>query len=149
MTQPTADPMAAPAPPGSGYALRTQGLVKHYGARPALQGLDLAVPQGVVYGFLGPNGAGKTTLMRLLVGLIKPDAGRIEILGQDYDWRQRARLHAVGALVESPTFYICVRYDLCETWWLRSSTERQLFMARYTRSIRSSCVSAAVNGCPA
>jgi ABC-2 type transport system ATP-binding protein len=92
-------------PPGDGFALRTQGLFKRYGARPALQGLDLAVPRGVVYGFLGPNGAGKTTLMRLLVGLIRPDAGRIEILGRPYTWRQRSRLHDIGALVESPTFY--------------------------------------------
>jgi len=85
--------------------LRTRGLVKRYGARPALQGLDLIVPRGVVYGFLGPNGAGKTTLMRLLVGLIRPDAGDIELLGQPYDWRRRERLYDVGALVESPTFY--------------------------------------------
>jgi ABC-2 type transport system ATP-binding protein len=87
------------------FALRTRGLMKRYGARPALQGLDLSVPRGVVYGFLGPNGAGKTTLMRLLVGLIRPDAGEIELLGQPYSWRQRRRLFDVGALVESPTFY--------------------------------------------
>jgi len=92
-------------PPTGSFALRTQGLVKRYGSRPALQGLDLAVPRGVVYGFLGPNGAGKTTLMRLLVGLIRPDSGRIEILGQPYDWRKRGVLHRVGALVESPVFY--------------------------------------------
>jgi ABC-2 type transport system ATP-binding protein len=96
---------AHPVPGVGGFALRTGGLVKHYGSRPALQGLDLAVPRGVVYGFLGPNGAGKTTLMRLLVGLIRPDAGHIEILGQPYTWRQRRRLHDVGALVESPVFY--------------------------------------------
>jgi ABC-2 type transport system ATP-binding protein len=59
----------------------------------------------VVYGFLGPNGAGKTTLMRLLVGLMRPDGGEIEILGQPYTWRDRQRLFRVGALVESPTFY--------------------------------------------
>ena len=106
MTQPLPTPPTAMVPPAAdGFALRTQGLVKSYGARPALQGLDLAVPRGVVYGFLGPNGAGKTTLMRLLVGLIKPNAGRIEILGQPYTWRQRTRLHQVGSLVESPTFY--------------------------------------------
>jgi len=92
-------------PPAGGFALRTQGLVKRYGSRPALQGLDLAVPRGVVYGFLGPNGAGKTTLMRLLVGLIRPDAGHIEILGRPYGWRQRELLHDVGALVEAPVFY--------------------------------------------
>ena len=70
------------------FALRTTGLVKRYGSRTALAGLDLAVPRGVVYGFLGPNGAGKTTLMRLLVGLTRPDAGSIELLGQAVD-RQR------------------------------------------------------------
>ena len=105
MTAPTGSPPVAVPPAGAGFALRTRGLVKRYGAQPALQGLDLAVPRGVVYGFLGPNGAGKTTLMRLLVGLLRPDAGDIEILGQPYTWRQRQRLHDIGALVESPTFY--------------------------------------------
>jgi len=98
-------PTGISAAGGEPFALRTSGLVKRYGSQVALQGLDLAVPQGVVYGFLGPNGAGKTTLMRLLVGLIRPDAGRIEILGQPYDWRRRSLLHAVGALVEAPVFY--------------------------------------------
>ena len=92
-------------PEAGSFALRTVGLKKRYGSRPALRGLDLAVPRGVVYGFLGPNGAGKTTLMRLLVGLMRPDAGSIEILGEPYDWRQRKRLFDIGALVESPTFY--------------------------------------------
>ena len=57
-------------------ALATRGLRKSYGSRLALDGLDLSVPTGVVYGFLGPNGAGKTTTMRLLTGLIHPDARR-------------------------------------------------------------------------
>ena len=105
MTVPPGTPSSVTEPPNSQFALRTRGLVKRYGARPALQGLDLIVPRGVVYGFLGPNGAGKTTLMRLLVGLIRPDAGEIELLGQPYDWRRRERLYRVGALVESPTFY--------------------------------------------
>ncbi|MFV2064579.1 MAG: ATP-binding cassette domain-containing protein [Chloroflexota bacterium] len=99
------EPAAPQVAASDAFALRTRGLMKRYGARPALQGLDLAVPRGVVYGFLGPNGAGKTTLMRLLVGLIRPDAGEIELLGQPYSWRQRQRLFDVGALVETPTFY--------------------------------------------
>ena len=88
-----------------GLALVTRGLVKRYGTRPALAGLDLSVPSGVVYGFLGPNGAGKTTTMRLLTGLIHPDAGSIEVLGLPFGRRDRHRLFEVGALIESPSFY--------------------------------------------
>jgi ABC-2 type transport system ATP-binding protein len=87
------------------FALATHGLRKSYGARTALAGLDLAVPAGVVYGFLGPNGAGKTTTMRLLTGLIHPDAGSIEVLGRPFGRGDRHRLFEVGALVESPAFY--------------------------------------------
>jgi ABC-2 type transport system ATP-binding protein len=86
-------------------ALATRGLQKSYGARTALAGLDLSVPSGVVYGFLGPNGAGKTTTMRLLTGLIHPDAGSIDVLGKPFGRRDRHRLFDVGALIESPAFY--------------------------------------------
>ena len=88
-----------------GIALATRGLQKRYGSRVALAGLDLSVPSGVVYGFLGPNGAGKTTTMRLLTGLITPDAGTIEVLGRPFGRRDRHRLFEVGALIESPSFY--------------------------------------------
>ena len=90
--------------PGT-LALATRGLRKSYGKRLALDGLDLSVPQGVVYGFLGPNGAGKTTTMRLLTGLLHPDAGTIELLGAPFRRGDRQRLFEVGALVESPSFY--------------------------------------------
>ncbi|TMB57246.1 MAG: ATP-binding cassette domain-containing protein, partial [Chloroflexi bacterium] len=86
-------------------ALATRNLRKSYGSRLALDGLDLSVPSGVVYGFLGPNGAGKTTTMRLLTGLIHPDAGDIELLGKPFGRRDRHRLFDVGALIESPSFY--------------------------------------------
>ena len=88
-----------------GVALATQGLAKRYGPRVALDGLDLRVPTGVVYGFLGPNGAGKTTTMRILTGLIRPDAGGVELLGRPFGRRDRHRLFEVGALIESPSFY--------------------------------------------
>src|SRR5882672_5548332 len=88
-----------------GLALATRGLRKRYGSRPALAGLDLSVPSGVVYGFLGPNGAGKTTTMRLLTGLIHPDAGTIEVLGRPFGRGDRRRLFEVGALIEQPSFY--------------------------------------------
>jgi ABC-2 type transport system ATP-binding protein len=90
---------------GSGVALATQGLAKRYGSRVALDGLDLRVPEGVVYGFLGPNGAGKTTTMRILTGLVRPDAGRVELLGRPFGRGDRRRLFEVGALIESPAFY--------------------------------------------
>ena len=88
-----------------GLALATRDLQKSYGSRTALAGLDLSVPAGVVYGFLGPNGAGKTTTMRLLTGLIHPDAGTIEVLGQPFGRGDRRRLFDVGALIETPSFY--------------------------------------------
>jgi len=86
-------------------ALATRALSKSYGSRRALDGLDLTVPTGVVYGFLGPNGAGKTTTMRLLTGLLRPDGGTIEMLGRPFSRSDRHRLFDVGALVESPSFY--------------------------------------------
>ncbi len=90
---------------GSEVALATQGLAKRYGRRVALDGLDLSVPTGVVYGFLGPNGAGKTTTMRILTGLVRPDAGRVELLGRPFGRGDRRRLFDVGALIEAPSFY--------------------------------------------
>ena len=86
-------------------ALATRGLRKSYGSRLALDGLDLSVPTGVVYGFLGPNGAGKTTTMRVLTGLVHPDGGAIEMFGRPFNRRDRRRLFDVGALVETPAFY--------------------------------------------
>ena len=61
--------------------MRAQGLTKFYGSKPALQGLDLDVPQGSFFGFLGPNGAGKTTTIHILIGLLEATAGEVEVLG--------------------------------------------------------------------
>jgi ABC-2 type transport system ATP-binding protein len=89
----------------AGPALAAHGLAKRYGHRVALDGLDLSVPTGVVYGFLGPNGAGKTTTMRILTGLIRADAGKVEVLGRPFGRGDRRRLFEVGALIEAPSFY--------------------------------------------
>ena len=86
-------------------ALATRGLAKRYGDRTALDGLDLSVPSGTVYGFLGPNGAGKTTTMRIVTGLIRPDAGEVELLGRPFRRADRRRLFDVGCLIETPSFY--------------------------------------------
>lgn len=69
-----------------------EGLEKSYGSFKALRGLDLQVAQGEVHGFLGPNGAGKSTTIRVLLGLLKADAGRVELLGGD-PWRDVVDLH--------------------------------------------------------
>jgi ABC transporter DrrB family efflux protein len=69
---------------GSGSpAVRVEGLVKRFGSTTALDGVDLEVPEGIVFGLLGPNGAGKTTLVRILASLLEPYAGRAELLGHD------------------------------------------------------------------
>lgn len=86
-------------------AVATRGLVKSYGRHTALTGLDMSVPSGQVYGFLGPNGSGKTTALRLLTGLLRPNAGAIYLFGQQYSWRDRKRLFRVGSLIETPSFY--------------------------------------------
>jgi ABC-2 type transport system ATP-binding protein len=63
-------------------AVEVDGVVKRFGRQPALNGVDLRVRRGEVYGLLGPNGAGKTTLIRCLVGLVRPDAGTVRVLGR-------------------------------------------------------------------
>lgn len=61
-------------------AIETSGLVKTFGSTRAVDGIDLAVPVGYIYGVLGPNGAGKTTIIRVLATLLRPDAGRAAVL---------------------------------------------------------------------
>jgi ABC-2 type transport system ATP-binding protein len=73
-------------------AIVVEGLTKSYGSFPALRGLDLEVARGEVHGFLGPNGAGKSTTIRVLLGLLRADAGRIEVLGDD-PWHDVVSLH--------------------------------------------------------
>jgi ABC-2 type transport system ATP-binding protein len=73
-------------------AISISGLVKTFGPTRALDGLDLEVRTGEVHGFLGPNGAGKTTTIRVLLGLLRADAGRAELLGGD-PWRDAVALH--------------------------------------------------------
>ncbi len=85
--------------------IRTSHLRKHYGRTTALRGLDLDLFAGEVFGFLGPNGAGKTTTVKLLLGLLRPTAGSIELFGEPLPRNERKLLRSVGAIVEAPAFY--------------------------------------------
>jgi ABC-2 type transport system ATP-binding protein len=86
-------------------AIETAGLAKSFGGTPAVDGIDLQVPIGSVYGFLGPNGSGKTTTIRVLLGLINPSAGSWNLLGEPMPNASMRVLPKVGALVEGPAFY--------------------------------------------
>jgi len=86
-------------------AVRTAGLTKRFGSHAAVDGIDLVVPAGAVYGFLGPNGSGKTTTIRMLLGLVAPTRGDIVLLGSPVPARVVDALPRVGALVEGPAFH--------------------------------------------
>jgi ABC-2 type transport system ATP-binding protein len=85
--------------------IRTSGLVKRYGRVRAVDGIDLDVREGDVYGFLGANGSGKTTTVRMLLGLVLPTAGEVELLGGRMPRAARRVLPRVGALIEAPAAY--------------------------------------------
>ena len=80
----------------------TRSLTKRFGSTVAVNEVDLSVREGDRYGFLGPNGSGKTTLVRMLLGLVYPTGGEIELLGHPVPRRVRSALPEVGALVETP-----------------------------------------------
>jgi ABC-2 type transport system ATP-binding protein len=86
-------------------AVATSALTKTFGAQVAVDGLDLLVPTGAVYGFLGPNGSGKTTTIRMLLGLVTPTSGTVELLGEQMPARSGSVLPRVGSLVEGPAFH--------------------------------------------
>jgi len=86
-------------------AVRAEGLTKHYGTLTAVDGISVEVAEGEVYGILGPNGAGKTTFLRMLFGLVRPDAGVLEVFGRSWARDGTATLDGVSGFIESPRFY--------------------------------------------
>lgn len=107
---------------GSTPAVETRGLTKRYrGGQLAVDGLNLLVPRGSVFGFLGPNGSGKTTTIRMLMGLIEPTSGAARLLGASMPRASRQVLPKVGALIEGPALYgflsgrdNLIRYDAAD-----------------------------------
>jgi ABC-2 type transport system ATP-binding protein len=88
-----------------GAVIVTRGLVKRYGRLRAVDGIDLDVRTGDIYGFLGANGSGKTTTVRMLLGLVLPTSGEIELLGARMPRAGRRVLPRVGSLIEGPAHY--------------------------------------------
>src|SRR5262249_14980269 len=97
-------PMRAPDEHTPKLAIRTRQLTKTYGPRNAVNSMNLEVPMGVVAGFVGPNGAGKTTTIRMLLALITPTSGSVEVLGIPSS-DPSGYLPRVGAMIEGPAFY--------------------------------------------
>lgn len=84
----------------------TDNLSKEYDGVYRVQELDIRIKEGDIYGFLGPNGAGKSTTMKMLLGLVKPTSGTIEIMGKPFNEKNRRDiLSSVGSLIESPSYY--------------------------------------------
>ena len=105
----TAESPSRPAPtsrhPAESPAIEITGLAKRFGDAVALDGIDLAVSHGSVFGFLGPNGAGKTTALRILTGLARPTAGAARILGADVSAAGNVVRSQIGYLPDVPGFY--------------------------------------------
>ena len=86
--------------------IKTTNLCKEYDKTMRVNNLNLKVNKGEVYGFLGPNGAGKSTTLKMLLGLVKPTNGKIEILNKEFNDKNRISiLKNIGALIESPSYY--------------------------------------------
>jgi ABC-2 type transport system ATP-binding protein len=99
------EPVTAGSTPVPGLAARTRGLRKTYGSTVAVDRVDLDLPEGAVLGMLGPNGSGKTTTIRMLLGLVRPTEGEVELLGRPLPDGVGLALPHVGALVEGPGFH--------------------------------------------
>lgn len=88
------------------YVVETFDLTKQYAGHRAVDQVSLSVPEGCVYGFIGPNGAGKSTTMKMLLGLLKPSGGTIQLLGRQMNGQNRLQLlRRTGSLIESPSCY--------------------------------------------
>jgi ABC-2 type transport system ATP-binding protein len=85
--------------------IRLTNLTKRYGSFTAVDGIDLEVPSGELFGFLGPNGAGKTTTLRMIAGILKPTSGRVEIGGDDLERKPRKAKTRMGFIPDRPFVY--------------------------------------------
>lgn len=87
------------------YILRTTNLSKKFKDKEVIENVNMNVKKGEIYGFLGPNGAGKTTIMKMVVNLIKPSVGEIEVFGKKLTDKSYETLKRMGSIIEYPVFY--------------------------------------------
>lgn len=86
--------------------VKTNGLTKQYGENLCVSNLNMSVKEGAIYGFLGPNGAGKSTTLKMLLGLVHPTKGEIDLFGKRLHAKSRMEiLREIGSLIESPSYY--------------------------------------------
>ncbi|HEV7207171.1 MAG TPA: ATP-binding cassette domain-containing protein [Mycobacteriales bacterium] len=136
MTATAATRAVPPATDQTAPAIQTYGLTKRFGRHLAVNDIDLMVPTGSVFGFLGPNGSGKTTTIRMLLGLITPNAGQVDLLGLRMPRGAPRALPRVGSLVEGPAFHPYLsgldnlrRLDACDATTAPASRARRITAA--------------------
>ncbi|UPT68575.1 MAG: ABC transporter ATP-binding protein [Sphingobacteriales bacterium JAD_PAG50586_3] len=106
---------------------------KQYGTFKAVDGISLTIDEGDIYGFLGPNGAGKSTTLRMLLSLIKPTAGSIEIMGKSLDKSRNDILAETGSIIEKPDFYLYLSAK--QNLWLLSKMYNQNIGAKRIQEV--------------
>ena len=99
----------SPETPFKTPAIRLEGLSKQFGQKHAVQNINLSIPQGMLYGLLGPNGAGKTTTLRMIAGLLRPDAGEVLILGDSVTQNPEIAKQHLAYLPDDPMLYAKLR----------------------------------------
>lgn len=87
------------------YILRTTNLSKKFNDKEVIENVNMNIKKGEIYGFLGPNGAGKTTIMKMVVNLVKPSVGEIEVFGEKLTYKSYEALKRMGSIIEYPVFY--------------------------------------------
>ena len=113
--------------------VKIDSVYKQYGTFKAVDGISLTIDEGDIYGFLGPNGAGKSTTLRMLLSLIKPTAGSIEIMGKSLDKCRNDILAQTGSIIEKPDFYLYLSAK--QNLWLLSKMYSQNIGAKRIQEV--------------
>jgi ABC-type multidrug transport system ATPase subunit len=113
--------------------VKIDNVYKQYGSFKAVDGISLTIDEGDIYGFLGPNGAGKSTTLRMLLSLIKPTAGSIEIMGKSLDKSRNDILAETGSIIEKPDFYLYLSAK--QNLWLLSKMYSQNIGAKRIQEV--------------